>query len=83
MPQKAAGEAGHRALRRRRLGLGLTLVDLASRCTEAGVPVSHSHLSKLERGLYTPRPHLRLALALLLELNPNIFDAEPTEGNVA
>ncbi|MGP3686490.1 helix-turn-helix domain-containing protein [Streptomyces sp. IBSNAI002] len=82
MPQKTAGEAGRLSLRHRRLGLGLTLVDLASRCAEAGVPVSHSHLSKVERGLYTPRPHLRLALARLLNLDPHDFDAEPTEGHV-
>ncbi|MEU2450089.1 MULTISPECIES: helix-turn-helix domain-containing protein [unclassified Streptomyces] len=80
MPQKAAGEAGPRGLRRRRLKLGLTLVDLANRCAAAGVPVTHSHLSKLERGLYTPRPHLRRALAELLDLDPIALDAEPQKG---
>ncbi|WP_030659785.1 MULTISPECIES: helix-turn-helix transcriptional regulator [Streptomyces] len=81
MPQKAAGEAGHLALRRRRLKVGLTLTKLAGRCAEAGVPVSHSHLSKLERGLYTPRPHLRLVLEQLLDLDldPLAFTA-PSEG---
>ncbi|MFB7171121.1 helix-turn-helix domain-containing protein [Streptomyces sp. NPDC056254] len=78
MPQKAADEAGLLALRRNRIGRGLTLMELASRCTEAGVPVSHSHLSKLERGQYTPRPRLRVALARLLDLDPHTF--KPLEG---
>ncbi|NUP19029.1 MAG: helix-turn-helix domain-containing protein [Streptomyces sp.] len=78
MPQKAADEAGPLALRRRRIGRGLTLVDLSTRCAEAGAPVSHAHLSKLERGHYTPRPRLRLALAQLLDLDPNTLT--PLEG---
>ncbi|MGW2580802.1 hypothetical protein ACWCYZ_05595 [Streptomyces virginiae] len=83
MPQKAAGGAGPTALRRRRLKLGLTLVKLSSRCAEAGVPVSHSHLSKLDRGLYTPRPELRATLVQLLDLDDDAFDIEMPEGATA
>lgn len=83
MPQKAAGGAGPTALRRRRLKLGLTLVDLAGRCAQAGVPVTHAHLSKLDRGLYTPRPHLRRALVQLLDLDDDAFDTESPEGATA
>ncbi|WP_423833321.1 helix-turn-helix domain-containing protein [Streptomyces manipurensis] len=86
MPQKAAGATKTprlrlgRALRRRRLELGLTLVKLADRCDKAGVPVAHSHLSKLERGHYTPRPGLRLVLTELLGLDAEVFETEVPEA---
>ncbi|MFE5675069.1 helix-turn-helix domain-containing protein [Streptomyces erythrochromogenes] len=83
MPQKAAGEAGRSAVRRSRRDLGLTQEALASRCAEAGVPVAHSHISKIERGLYSPRPPLRRVLAQLLDLDPSVFDTEQPEGSAA
>ncbi|KIX77398.1 hypothetical protein SF23_12425 [Streptomyces sp. MBRL 10] len=55
-------------------------MTLADRCDEAGVPVAHSHLSKLERGHYTPRPRLRLVLTELLSLDADVFDADPPEA---
>lgn len=48
--------------KQRNLG-GMTLRDLAKRCTEAGEPISNSQLSKIERGLNRPRPALLYTLA--------------------
>ncbi|MEV7584428.1 helix-turn-helix domain-containing protein [Streptomyces erythrochromogenes] len=82
MPQKAAGATALRrlgpgpTLRRRRLKLGLTLVELADQCAQAEAPVSHSHLSKLERGMYAPRPRLRSVLIRLLALDEDHFEAD-------
>lgn len=55
-------------LRRRRLDKGLTMEQLAERCTAAGVPVSGSEISRIERRIHIPRPALRKKLAELLDL---------------
>ncbi|MFD3777308.1 helix-turn-helix domain-containing protein [Streptomyces sp. NPDC058612] len=75
MPQKPAG-----VIRQRRRDLGLTLVTLSARCASEGVPVHHSQLSKIERGLHPPRPQLRALLARLLELEGAVFDGPPQPG---
>lgn len=49
--------------------------ELAIRCEEAGVPVSDSQLSKIERGLCVPYPALRATLAHLLSLDVSVFEA--------
>ena len=47
----------------------MTQQELADLCAEAGAPVDESHLSRIERGIYTPRPRLRSVLAALLDLD--------------
>lgn len=64
MPQKAASK-----FRRQRLARGMTLRELAEKCATEGAPVGDSQLSKIERGLYTPRPKLRVVLARVLEMD--------------
>lgn len=64
MPQSTTGKFRHR-----RLKGGMSLRALAARCAQEGVPVSDSQLSKIERGLYTPRPLLRATLARILDLH--------------
>ncbi|MFZ4143353.1 helix-turn-helix transcriptional regulator [Streptomyces griseoincarnatus] len=61
-------------VKRARLSRGMTQQDLAEKCAEAGVPVDESHLSRIERGIFTPRPRLRAVLAHLLELDIDEFD---------
>jgi len=56
-------------MREQRLRRGWTLRDLAAKCAENGTPVDHSQLSKIERGIYEPRPKLRATLARLLDLD--------------
>ncbi|MDX2539833.1 helix-turn-helix transcriptional regulator [Streptomyces scabiei] len=58
-------------VKQQRLRLGMTQQDLADKCAEAGVRVDESHISRIERGIYTPRPRLRVLLAELLELDVN------------
>ena len=58
-------------VKQQRLRLGMTQQDLADKCAEAGVRVDESHISRIERGIYTPRPKLRVLLAELLELDVN------------
>lgn len=64
MPQRTTGK-----FRDRRLEGGMSLRALAAKCAQEGAPVSNSQLSKIERGLYTPRPKLRATLARILELH--------------
>jgi transcriptional regulator with XRE-family HTH domain len=47
----------------------MTQRELADRCKEAGVKVSDSQLSKIERGVCMPYPPLRAVLAKLLDLD--------------
>lgn len=58
----------------RRLEQGLTLVRLAQRCAAAGVKVSPSEISRIERRIHIPRPALRRVLADLLGLKVTDFD---------
>lgn len=52
----------------------MTQQDLAEKCAEAGVSVDESHISRIERGIYTPRPRLRAVLADLLGLDIDDFE---------
>jgi transcriptional regulator with XRE-family HTH domain len=61
-----------------RLQRGMTLWDLAEKCTKEGAPVRHSTLSRIERGIQMPRPKLRLVLARILELDVNDFERQVT-----
>lgn len=63
-------------IRERRLSRGWTQEDLARRCSEAGADVTHTALSKIERGAQVPRPKLRAVLAQLLDLDVTDFDRE-------
>lgn len=61
-------------IRGKRLGQGLTMLQLAAKCREeAGVRVSASELSRIERHIHAPRPALRKALADLLGLSTEDF----------
>ncbi|MEU9349065.1 helix-turn-helix transcriptional regulator [Streptomyces sp. NPDC048278] len=64
MPSETTNRVKHQRLRR-----GMTQQNLADKCAEAGVPVDESQISRIERGIYTPRPRLRALLAELLELD--------------
>jgi transcriptional regulator with XRE-family HTH domain len=52
-----------------RLRQGMTLEELAEKCAADGAPVGRSALSRIERGLHTPRPKLRSVLAGLLDID--------------
>lgn len=54
----------------------MSLRALAERCEQEGAPISNSQLSKIERGLYAPRPKLRAVLALVLDMNIQDLGAE-------
>ena len=56
-------------VRDERLRRGWTQEDLAQRCADAGVHVTYSAISKIERGTQVPRPKLRAVLAELLDLD--------------
>lgn len=62
------------SVREQRLRRGWTQEDLARQCAAAGVDVTYSALSKIERGLYVPRPKLRAVLAKLLDLDVAEFE---------
>jgi transcriptional regulator with XRE-family HTH domain len=66
-------------LRRRRLERGMTMLQLAQRCTEAGAPISEAQISRIERGAQ-PRPKVRAALVKLLDLDIDDLEARPTEA---
>ncbi|MEU4165617.1 helix-turn-helix transcriptional regulator [Streptomyces sp. NPDC026665] len=75
---------GTSSVKRARLLRGMTQQDLAQKCANAGAPVDVSHLSRIERGIFTPRPRLRRVLAELLELDIEAFEATAgSAGNVA
>lgn len=62
-------------IRDQRIRQGLTLSELAAKCTAAGAPLSESHLSRIERGA-VPRPRLRATLARLLDLDISDFERQ-------
>lgn len=66
------------SVKRARLSRGMTQQDLAEKCAEAGAPVNESHLSRIERGIFTPRPRLRAVLAQLLDIDIEEFDRDNT-----
>ena len=55
------------SVRERRIARGLTQAELAERCAEIGVPTTGMSISRIERGVHTPRPRLRWALNQLLD----------------
>lgn len=64
MPSETTSRVKQQRLRR-----GMTQQDLADKCRAAGVSVDESQISRIERGIYTPRPRLRAVLAGLLALD--------------
>ncbi|WP_373430302.1 helix-turn-helix transcriptional regulator [Streptomyces achromogenes] len=68
------------SVKRARLRQGMTQQDLAEKCAEAGAPVDESHLSRIERGIFRPRPRLRAVLAQVLEIDPDTFDESGPEA---
>ncbi|MFI7137229.1 helix-turn-helix transcriptional regulator [Streptomyces massasporeus] len=68
-------------MKQQRLRRGMTQQELADLCAEAGAPVDESHLSRIERGIYTPRPKLRSVLAALLDMDIEDFEqrSQPDE----
>lgn len=78
--EREAGQQERTMLARRR-ELGLTLVELADRCADAGCPVTFGQISRLERGLITnPRKRTRDVLARLLDLDPLDIGKVPAGG---
>lgn len=63
------GTATAHPAQRARLALGMTLAEVADECTKRGAPVSEGHVSRLERGIFNPRPKLRAVLAEVLGLD--------------
>lgn len=64
----------HVDIRAKRLGQGWTMLQLAEKCrAEAGVSVSTSEISRIERYIHAPRPALRKALADLLGMSTDDF----------
>lgn len=59
-------------MRRERLRQGKTLLDVVEGCTAAGEPVSEGQLSRIERGVFFPRPRLRAVLSEILDLDENL-----------
>jgi transcriptional regulator with XRE-family HTH domain len=64
MEQEPASE-----IRKARIRLGLTLWQVAERCTERGVPISEGQVSRIERGHAAGRPETRAVLAEVLGLD--------------
>jgi len=61
-------------VREQRLRRGWTQEDLVQRCSVAGVKVTYSALSRIERGVHVPRPKLRAALAKILDMDVSEFE---------
>ncbi|MFI6274270.1 helix-turn-helix transcriptional regulator [Streptomyces sp. NPDC050988] len=76
MPTETTSRVKHQRLRH-----GMTQQDLANKCAESGVPVDATQISRIERGIYTPRPKLRALLAELLELDVNDFAQTEMSGS--
>ena len=60
--------------------MGLTLAQVARRCTDLGVPLSESQASRIERGEHSGRPETRAALAKVLGLDA-FADFEPPSAS--
>lgn len=69
-------QTGTSRCKTQRLRLGLTLRQLADRCTAEGTPVDFSQLARIERGESLPRPGLRATLAKVLDMDVNDFEQE-------
>lgn len=68
-------------LRARRLEQGLTMQQLAELCTAAGIRVSASEISRIERRIHIPRPALRKKLAELLDVTVAEICRPPLYGS--
>ncbi|MFF0138028.1 helix-turn-helix transcriptional regulator [Streptomyces sp. NPDC005227] len=73
------------SVKRARISRGMTQQALAEKCAKSGAPVNESHISRIERGVYTPRPKLRAVLAELLGLDIEAFEtsADASAGQSA
>lgn len=56
--------------------LGLTLSELAKKCTAEGAPISESQLSRIERRHASGHPRTRAVLARLLDLDVTDFERQ-------
>jgi transcriptional regulator with XRE-family HTH domain len=63
-----------KAVRERRLALGLTQPEFATRVRfEDGHSISATYLCLIEHGLYKPRGHIIAEFARVLGVNPDVF----------
>jgi transcriptional regulator with XRE-family HTH domain len=63
-----------RAVRERRMALGLTQRELATRVRfEDGHSISATYLCLIEHDLYKPRGHIITEFARVLGMNPDVF----------
>ena len=53
-------------LRNARMRLGLTVTQVAERCTAQGAKVDSGQISRYERGIHAPEPRTRVVLAEIL-----------------
>ena len=53
-------------LRNARMRLGLTVTEVAEKCTEQGAKVDSGQISRYERGIHAPEPRTRVILAKIL-----------------
>lgn len=67
-------------MKRARLLRGMTQQVLAEKCVAAGAPVNESHISRIERGFYRPRPKLRAVLAAVLDLDIDAFESQAEDN---
>lgn len=82
MAQTINGDRHHgerdrlRRLRALRRAAGMTQRGLSARCAELGAPISDSQLSKIERGIWSPRPAALRAIADALSTSPGYLLGE-------
>lgn len=63
-----------KAVREKRMALGLTQRELATRVRfEDGHSISPTYLCLIEQGLYKPRGHIIAEFARVLGVNPDVF----------
>lgn len=63
-----------KAVRERRMALGLTQREFASRVRfEDGHSISATYLCLIEHGIYKPRGHIIAEFARVLGVNPDVF----------
>ncbi|MGW3417020.1 helix-turn-helix transcriptional regulator [Streptomyces phaeochromogenes] len=71
------------SVKQERLRRGMTQQELADKCAEAGAAVDESHISRIERGIYSPRPRLRAVLAKLLGLDVDLKQSTQPEHELS
>lgn len=62
------------SIQTRRIERGWTLQELVEHCANRGASTDTGNLSRIERGIQTPTPRLRKALAELLDLDVADFE---------